>query len=277
MKLISWNTNARSRQVGQQVAFLKRRKPDIVALQEVTPRSIPFFRAELGDMDCRFVLDSFEEHQGKIPFDGPRRYGVLIASKFPIKKIRRKGIRVPWKEKLLSVSVEGPGPNFDLHNVYVPSGASHGWIKAETLEGIFQGLSKKVPKPRILCGDFNAPKWEFPSGETVTWAQRDSADGGVVVRKRFRNGDGARWDAAERNVMRGLAEFDLPDVFRWLHGWKKQGSSWYPIRKKGKVVGRRFDHVFASPSLHAKECRYLSKARQGGLSDHAPVEVEFSN
>lgn len=276
MRVISWNINARVRSVADQVEFLHHRKPDVIALQEVIANNATLFRESFREIGFRFVHDSFEQFQNPLSLKGPRRYGVMVASRYPARLNRRNGIRVPWKEKLISISIDGPEISFDLHNAYVPPGSTNGWTKAETLEGIYEGLSRKTRRPRILCGDFNTPQEEFPTGEIVTWAQWVRANGEVVMRKRFRNGDGERWDAAERNIMTGLGKHDLPDVYRMLHGWEARGFSWYPIRKKAEVPGRRFDHVFASRLLKAARCRYLGDARLNGLSDHSPIEVDFS-
>ncbi|MDP7502813.1 MAG: endonuclease/exonuclease/phosphatase family protein [Nitrospinota bacterium] len=276
MRLISWNTNARTRRVAHLVEFLRKRKPDLIALQEVTPNSVPLFREGFREIGLPFIHDSFESFRNSSLLKGPRRYGVMIASRYPVGLIRRKNFRVPWKEKFLSVSIEGPEISFDLHAAYIPPGSTNGWKKVETLEGIYRGLSRKTKRPRILCGDFNAPQEEYPSGEIVTWAQRIRSDGEAVTRKRFRNGDGARWDAAERNIMAGLGKYDLPDVYRALRGWEARDFSWYPIRKKTKAPGRRFDHIFASDSLNAVRCRYLEAARVNRLSDHSPIEADFS-
>ena len=200
---------------------------------------------------------------------------MLVASRYPATSNRNQVFRVPWHEKVLAVTVKWPRTKIDLIATYIPSGSSNGWVKAETLDGIFEALSGKSRRPRILCGDFNAPQEEYPSGEIVTWAQRISPNGDAVVRKRFRNGEGERWDAAERNVLEGLAPFDLPDIYRLLNGWTVQEYSWYPIRRV-PVRGRRFDHVFAYRSLGPSACRYLPKALDLGLSDHAPVEADFS-
>lgn len=275
MRLISWNTNARSKRVAEQIAFLESRKPDIVALQEVTPNGVPHFRNGLQETGFQFILDGFEALPDQTVFTGPRGRGVLVASRYPGTSRRKKNFKIPWPEKILSISINGPNAKLDLHVTYIPSGASHGWIKAETLEGIYNGLARESKRPRILCGDFNAPQEEYPSGETVTWAQRFNANGEAVVRKRFRKGEGARWDAAERNIFEGLPKFDLPDVYRALNGWDDQGYSWIPIRRKIKYKGRRFDHIFASSSLNPVACWYLSEAREAGLSDHSPIEVDF--
>lgn len=276
MRLISWNTNARSRRVAEQIEFLKSRNPDILSLQEVTPNSIPHFRDGLKEIGLEFVVDSFKLTKNPALYSGPRRRGVLVASRYPATSNRNQVLQVPWHEKVLAVTVEwSRRKKIDLFATYIPSGSSNGWVKAETLEGIFEALSGKLKRPRILCGDFNAPQEEYPSGEIVTWAQQIKPNGDAVVRKRFRNGEGKRWDAAERNVLEGLAPFDLPDIYRLLNGWTIQEYSWYPIRKI-PVRGRRFDHVFASRSLGPRACHYLQEALDQGLSDHAPIEVDFS-
>jgi len=275
MRVISWNTNARSRRVVDQIEYLQNRRPDVIALQEVTAKSISLFRTGFQKIGFQFIHDSFELFRNPSLSKGSRRYGVMIASKYPAKLARRNLLHVPWKEKVLSASIECPEVSFDLHATYIPPGSSNGWKKVEILEGIHEGLSKHTRRPRILCGDFNSPQEEFPTGEVVTWAQRIRIDGKVTLRKRFRNGDGARWDAAERNILTGLKKYDLSDVYRTLRGWEAQDFSWYPIRKNKKVAGRRFDHIFASNSLKAVRCCYLADARQNGLSDHSPIETDF--
>ena len=77
----------------------------------------------------------------------------------------------------------------------------------------------------------------------------------IRTRGRFRGGAGARWDAAERNVCLGLAEYGLRDVFRDLHGYRREAYSWV-LERGGNEVRRRFDHVFASAALQTVACEY---------------------
>lgn len=65
---------------------------------------------------------------------------------------------------------------------------------------------------------------------------------------------GGGWDAAERRVLLGLAEHDLHDVYRLLHGYGAQDVS-HIVR--GPDGGRRCDHMFASRSLSPISCRYV--------------------
>ena len=51
----------------------------------------------------------------------------------------------------------------------------------------------------------------------------------------------------------------------------------YYIYNRGKRIGRRFDHIFASHLLEVVECEYLHDLREvQKLSDHAPIEALFA-
>ena len=47
MRVVSWNVARRSSRLAEQAAALARRDPDVVALQEVTKRTLPLWRAAL--------------------------------------------------------------------------------------------------------------------------------------------------------------------------------------------------------------------------------------
>ncbi len=137
------------------------------------------------------------------------------------------------------------------------------------MEAIFNQLAKPPTLPRVLCGDFNAPKAEGPNGELITWEQTVYKNGMIKI-KRGRD----RWDQVERNIITGLTQHDLVDVFRHLNGYGTVDASWrQPWRPE---PGYRLDHIFASPSLKPTECRYLHELRDAGLSDHSPMEAVFA-
>ena len=95
----------------------------------------------------------------------------------------------------------------------------------------------------------------------------------------MRGGEGLCWDQGERQVLQGLASYDLHDVYRRLHGYGTQAYRWYPQRKdphrQAQMMGRRFDHGFAPVSLHPVSCMYLHIFRESSLSDHAALEIVF--
>jgi exonuclease III len=144
------------------------------------------------------------------------------------------------------------------------------------LEGIYNRLACDSPNPRILCGDFNAPQKELPSGYVLTWGQWFLKNGQITCSGTWRDSQGRedvneRWDAGERGIFEGLRGYDLWDVFRTLHGYEVEEYSHY-VHKR---MGRRFDHVFASTDLNVVKCEYAHKLREDGLSDHSPMMVVF--
>jgi exonuclease III len=273
-RIISWNTNRRSGQAPAQVRALLERTPDIVALQEVTPTTVPMLLKALRD-------GGLTQFRSTVGLSGapntprPRTYGVLIASRYPLIDEPVGALRASWEEKALTAVFEAPVGALELHTVHVPPGSSHAWVKVEVLESVYQCLARTGARPRILCGDFNTPQWELSSGEVVTWAQRLDASGRVRPMRRKRKGSASRWDAAERNILTGLATFGFSDAFRSLHGYAVDTGSWV-LRRRDREVRRRFDHLFASAELRVVQCRYLHEWRDAGLSDHAAIEADVA-
>jgi exonuclease III len=274
MRIVSWNVNARRGAMQSQVAALEALSPDVIALQEVTPATVLPFQTALHRAGWAHIVDSFSLAPGDFNPIGPRRYGLLLASRYPLVPESPERFRVPWPERVLSAVLEAPGGRVDIHNTHVPPGSSNGWVKIDHLNELFHGLAHPHPHPRILCGDFNTPQAELETGEVVTWGQRRGRDGRWRVRRTFRGGSGADWDAAERRVLEGLAEWGIPDVFRLVNGFEAEDFSWY-LHRKGRTVKRRFDHIFASARLRPISCEYVHEFRTRGLSDHSPILAEF--
>jgi exonuclease III len=199
---------------------------------------------------------------------------VLLASRFPLKVADPQLVSVPWQERLLSATVSTPSGAIEVCTIYVPTGSGNGPVKVETLEGLYDHLAKEAHHHRILCGDFNTPQRELESGEVVTFGQRIRSDGTVRTRSRVHGTDGRRWDEAERNVIRGLEKFDLPDVFRSVHGFGRKEASWFSFGGK-KKRGFRLDHIFASRRLRPSEIYYDHAPRKDNLSDHSPLIASF--
>jgi len=90
LKIISWNLAGRVRQAKAQVIFLKRQNPDIVALQEVTKRTLPILLKLLADQGLNNTLDSSALRPRLVQSTGPRRYGEIIASRWPVRPFKRQ-------------------------------------------------------------------------------------------------------------------------------------------------------------------------------------------
>lgn len=274
LRLISWNVAGRARpRLEHQITALCDRCPDIVALQEVTSSTAAHFRAGLARIGLAHVEQSL--HLG-VPAD--RRRGVLVASRWPLTPSADTW-DVPEPHKMLSVTIPAsPWGTIELHTAHVPygeGGKERAESKNATLGGIAHRLGHHVAHHRILCGDFNTPQAELPAGQIVTWGQQVKDNGNIEVYVEYRGVTGAARDVAERAVLEGLARFGLMDVYRRLPRAGTQDFSYYD-RTHGRRVGRRYDHVLASPALNPTRCQYLHDLREGGWSDHAPVEVWFA-
>ena len=186
--------------------------------------------------------------------------------------INQRSLKILWQERLVSALIRYPKVDFEFHVAHIPCGASHGYLKIETLEGIYKFLARKNNKyPRILCGDFNSPQAETTSGEIITWGQKIRKDGQI----KLKNGAKKGWDAGERSIIQDLAKYDLHDIFRLLNGYGAQEFSWLLYRKGKIIASRRFDHIFASKRLNPVKCQYIHSFREESLSDHSAIEATF--
>ncbi len=263
---MSWNVARLSARLAEQAAALAGREPDVVALQEVTRRTLPLWRAALSTIGLTHVRASLDgADPGRQP-TGRRRTGVLLSSKAPLTDASTS-LPVPWPETALAATTSTAAAGVvELHCVHVPN-ASNGWVKVRTLEAIRSGLASAPPAPRVLCGDLNIPRRELPSGEVISFA-RDS-------RGRLRPDRGTAWDDAELGIVPGLAEVGYEDSFRALHGYAHKEPSWTWRRIAGHDGGWRLDHLFASEGLRPVTAVYHHEWRDRGLSDHSPLEVDL--
>lgn len=265
LRLVCWNLAGWVNKTDEQVEALISRQPSTICLQEVRSKAVEPITRKLQAAGYRYfhdtVCDAVKNNRSK---------GNMVVSIYPFEHLPEY-IVVPFTESVVSVNVETPHGKIKIHNAHIPNGSSYSWKKIETFEAIFNTLSSESDNLRILCGDFNSPQTELPNGETITWGQRLSRNNEVFL---IRNN--LRWHQGELSVIRELADHNLADVFRQLHGYGLEEYS-YLVRRKGEIVSRRrFDHVFASQELRPQTCVYLHQFREVGLSDHSPIEVLFS-
>jgi exonuclease III len=282
MRVISWNIQAGGgNRKAKLVDAVIARKPDVVTFQEVTPGSVDSFRELFRATELAHFTDSFPRcNAGKLT--GCRSYGELVASRWPLEQIASTSFGAPWAEKVLSVDLESPHGRVELHSVHLPNGSSNGWTKIEMFEAIYKKLARNVKHHRILCGDFNSPIQEMADGQIRTCGQVTlGPDGRYIICESWEDKQGRRfpeerWDMAERQVLQGLRRYDLSDVFRAKHRYGHEEFSYY-IYNRGRRIGRRFDHIFASHLLEVIGCEYLHDLREvQKLSDHAPIEALFA-
>lgn len=245
--------------------------PDVVALQEVTHRSLPLLLDGLRSGGLIHAEHSLPHDR---PESGARALGVVVASRYPLVR-QDHALPLPWHEKGLSVVVKVPSAAVEVNTVHLPPGVSHGWVKIDIYEAIYKAVAKPAAGHRVLCGDFNSPQAELETGEVICWAKRLGKDGRWYLPRTRSGGDNERWELGEWNVLVGLREHDLHDVFRRLHGYAARGFS-FETKLRTTITRRRFDHILASRSLRPSSCEYLHDLREMGLSDHAPIEAVFA-
>jgi exonuclease III len=265
MRVITWNVARRSSRLAEQAAALASRTPDVVALQEITDRTLPMWRAVLPHIGLAHVRASLDDASPSRAPAGRRQTGVLLGSRTALGEPSTT-LEVPWPETALAAVVAADIGPVEIHCLHVPN-AANGWVKPHTLAAVRTGLGAAPPAPRVVCGDFNTPRRELASGEVISFA-RDS-------RGRLRPERGAEWDDAELGVVPGLRELGYRDAYRSLHGYGSREPSWTWQRISGHGGGWRLDHLFSSAELEPVACVYHHGWRDDGLSDHSALEADL--
>lgn len=264
MRIVTWNVARRASRLAEQAAALAGREPDLVALQEVTARTLPLWRAALATVGLPHVLASLDTADPQRAPASRRVTGVLIASRFPL-RFADTTLHVPWAETALGAITDSRGDHVEICCLHVPN-AANGEVKVHTLEAIRTALAEAPATARVVCGDLNTPRRELPDGTVLSFA-RDT-------RGRLRPERGAAWDEAELGVVPGLRELGYSDAFRSLHGYDAREPSWTWHRISGHGGGWRLDHLFTSAGLRPTACRYHHEWRDQGLSDHSALEAD---
>jgi exonuclease III len=262
VRVITWNVNRRVSVLAAQAAALAGREPDVVALQEVTARSWPLWRAALETIGLPHARCSLDEADPARQPITRRRTGVVIAARGRLEPAA--SLPVPWPETALAAATIGAvgddaAAAIVVHAVHVPN-AANGWIKPDTLAALRAGL-EAGSGPRVVCGDLNTPRREKPDGTVISFA-RDT-------REQLRPERGERWDSAELGVVPGLRDLGFADAFRALHGYASKEPSW--VWRHGG--GWRLDHLFAA-GLEVEAAVYHHPWRDDGLSDHSALEAD---
>ncbi len=256
MRPITWNVAGRVTHQPEQAEAMAAVGADVVALQEVTVRTLPLWRESLEEADfagCETALD------GALPVEGRRPLGVLTAAREPVRRLPSPP-EVPWPERLLCCEVDG----VEVVNLHSPIAPAPDLAKIRTHEAVSVYLASRPNAPRVLCGDLNTPRREHPDGDVMTFAY-DSAG-------RLRPERGERWDRAERALVHGLRERGWVDAFRAINGYGAREASWTFPHDRG---GWRLDHVLAL-GLRPVAAAYAHEWRIEGLSDHSALVVDLA-
>jgi exonuclease III len=255
MRLLCWNVAGRVQRQPEQAELIVELAPDLVCLQEVTPRTAPLWASALESAGFGQVVVGRQRPEVD-PSD--HRLRVLTAARSPFTELPLPDL--PWPERVLATQVEG----LELVNVHSPISPKPDLAKVRTHEAVHAHLTAGRG-PRAVCGDLNTPR-------------REHADGRVWTFARTRNGKlrperGERWDQAELALIKGLEPLGFRDAFRDLHGYERRELSWQWQQWGG---GYRLDHLIVSGEVGVPRIEYLHEWRQGaGLSDHSPLFAEL--
>jgi endonuclease/exonuclease/phosphatase family metal-dependent hydrolase len=244
------------RRQAEQAAVVAACAADVVALQEVTARTAPAWRAALagaGLTACELSLDA-----ALPPPPGRRRpLGVLVAAREPLRRLPLPA-GVPWPERVLCCALG----ELEIVNVHSPISPAPDLAKVRTHEALAAYLYPAGP-PRIVCGDLNTPRRELPDGGLLTFAHDRAGN--------LRPERGERWDRAERALVHDLRSDGWVDAFRSLHGYGEREASWTFAHDRG---GWRLDHVLVRGPRPLASA-YAHDWRRAGLSDHSALVVDL--
>jgi exonuclease III len=255
VRLVTWNVAGRVGRQPEQAQAIAAVGADVVALQEVTARTLPLWRtalAESGFGACETALEGLPEtRRGRL-------LGVLTAAREPLVRLPAPA-GVPWPERVLCCTAA----DAEIVNLHSPIAPAPDLAKVRTHEALAAYLAEGSDGPRILCGDLNTPRRELPDGDVLTFAH-DSAG-------RLRPERGERWDRAERALVHGLRAHGWVDAFRAVHGYGEREASWTFAHDRG---GWRLDHVLVD-GLQPLASAYAHDWRRAGLSDHSALVVDL--
>jgi len=258
VRLVTWNVAGRVQRHAEQAGVLAAAQADVVALQEVTARTLPLWRATLADAGLRHAETALDEPA--VLGGRPRRLGVLTAAREPLERLPPPP-DIPWPERVLRCRLG----ELEILNVHSPIAPAPDLAKIRTHEAVAAHLAGPASEPpRVLCGDLNTPRRELPDGDVVTFAC-DSAG-------RLRPERGPRWDRAERALVHDLRRHGWVDAFRALHGYADREASWTFSNDRG---GWRLDHVLVQ-GLRPVSSAYAHEWRRAGLSDHSALVVDLA-
>jgi len=256
VRVVTWNVAGRVARQPEQVEAIAAAGGDVVALQEVTARTLPLWRAaleRLGFRGCETALEASPAPAGR------RRLGVLTAAREPLRRLPAP-MGVPWPERVLCCQLG----DVEVVNVHSPIAPAPELAKVRTHEVVAAYLAATPAAARVLCGDLNTPRRELADGDVLTFAH-DSAG-------RLRPERGERWDRAERALVHGLQQHGWVDAFRALHGYGERDASWTFAHDRG---GWRLDHVLVH-GLRPVASAYAHDWRRLGLSDHSALVVDLA-
>ena len=249
MKIVSWNVNGivACRRKGF-LKFLADAKPDVVCCQEIKTR-------------CALNTPGYYQYWN--PAKKAKYSGTLtLVRKEPLSCSLGMGIeKFDDEGRLITLEYR----DYYIINVYVPSIHPHNAPDRPEYrlewDAALRKYVSKLPKPIILCGDFNA---------TRAWIDSYPDNG-------KNEPDNPLFCSEVRDGLEALIGTGLIDVFRALHPQTEGAYTWWGPKNKNRADNRgsRLDYFLLSGELLS--CVQNVKFHRDILgSDHCPISMTIS-
>lgn len=255
LQVATWNVNSIRARLPRLLAWLERRKPDIVCLQETKVTDEEFCHADLGPLGYHCLAF------------GEKTYnGVAILSREEPTEVRRG---LPDDEegaqRRFLAATFGP---LRVIDVYVPNGGEVGLPAYEFKLAWMARLAAHLRQAYdpttqlLLCGDFNVAPADPDVWDPALWRDR------------------ILFSEPEKQAFRTVLDWGFVDSLREQHPDEKVFTFWdYRAGAFHRGWGLRIDHILLSRPLAAR-CLSVEvdrEERKGAKpSDHAPVVATFA-
>jgi len=256
VRVATWNVNSIRARIDAVTAWLERRSPDVLSIQET----------KCGDdvFDTPALRGRFECAGYEVAHHGSNHYnGVAIASRVGLTEVRRgfvdRDAGVFGEPRLISATCGG----IRMHAVYVPNGRSahtpHWEAKVEWLRHLRTAVD--VTTPTIVAGDVNVQRADIDVYDPRRWRNRNHAT------------------PEERAALAALIDHGLRDVVREANPELGVYTWWnHAADQFGRNRGMRIDLALCTPEVADRVSGAwidVEERARAGSSDHAPVVVDL--
>jgi exodeoxyribonuclease III len=255
MKIATWNVNSVRSRLPRLLAWLEKRRPDVVCLQETKVVDESFPLAELQAIGYRCLITGQKTYNGVAILS-------LAEAVDTVKQL--PGDTLESDKRLIAAAIDG----IRIINVYAPNGQEVGSTKYAFKLEWYRRLREYLdfsfsPNDMVLiCGDFNVAPEDRDVWDPKRWR-------GQIL-----------FSEPEKQALQNLMGWGFKDSLR-LHHSEGGLYTWWDYRAGAfhRGWGLRIDHILVSPPL-AERCTAVEidrDERKGDKpSDHAPVIATFS-
>lgn len=251
MKVATFNINNINRRLPNLLMWLKRAKPDIVALQELKSIDDGFPRAAIERAGYGAVW------RGQKTWNG---VAILARSADPVLiRTTLPGDSSDHEARYIEAAVKG----VIVTSLYLPNGNPQPGPKFDYKLDWFRRLRAHAAKfikqemPVVLAGDYNVAPTALDIYPTKSW------DNDALIQPK------------SRAAFQALIRQGWTDAIRTLHPSKPAFTFWdYKRNRWPRDAGLRLDHLLISPALapRLKQAGVDRMVRgEEGASDHAPA------